>query len=292
MPLAARAQATEPPIRATLAWSAPEGCGAAEDVERAVSAQLGRRAFVDGDEELRVRVSITREDRFVASVDLTTEAGEAVGHRVVASRSPTCDAITESVVVVLGVMLNVDRADLALPPPPPRLEAALYATGGLELGLLPLAAGEATLGFALGARDVVDVGLEAGWIATSSVPVAAGAWLVQAASARIAASLPLTHGEAELSLRIAIGGGAAWASVSSLDVDRSLAVAALVELRGGLRLLVHLAGVLWLTIVAEGAVLPLRPEFRVREMDGTTIAAFSSSIGAGSFALGPLVRFE
>lgn len=288
----ARADTDEPPIRAALAWSAPEECGLAAEVAARVSEQLGHPAFVERDPELWVRVTIEHGDHFVASVDLATATGEAVGQRVVESRSPTCGAITESVVVVLGVMLNIDRAELDLPPPAPRVEAALFAAGGVELGLLPGVAGEATLGFSLGLRGVLDVALEAGWIATPAVPVAAGSWLVQAGGARLVANVVVVPGDVELSVRLGVGAGAAWASVSGLDVDRSVAAAWLVEVRGGLRLLFHATGVLWISLVADGAVLPLRPDFRVRDADGTTLAGFTSSIGVGSVEIGPLVRFE
>jgi hypothetical protein len=288
----ARAQDADPP-RASLAWSAPEGCISAPQLAAAVSSRLGRPAFVaPHDAELRLVGRLERADRVRATLVLETAAGDVVGRRELAGSS--CEAVADSVAVVLAIMLNVRRADL----PPPRaapfvFEGRTSLSAGLALGILPRPGLETSASLTLGARGVSDLGVELAWLWTEPMAIAGGEIAINGVSARLAVHVAIVRtAELELAVRLAVGGGPMWGDIRGIEVDRDRPVSSFVEVRAGLRFAVRVAGPLWWHANAEIGALPVRSRFEVRTTAGASLGTVEAFWGVGVFSSGLSILFD
>lgn len=293
-----RAQESEYPS-ARVRVEAPSGCTSEEELAVAVSDRLGRRALVRGAAELVVRVRVQPEgEGYRAEVALiAAESGELLGTREIASESSDCRMLDDPLAVVLSLMLDVRREDL-LPPPPlapsPEPSAERWglsagALGALSLGLLPRPAPEVAL-FAGAFIDAIDLRLELALAIGERVPAEEGLIEVHAASARVIASPTLVPGPIALSLRAGAGLGPMWASASNVVGPRPTQVRPFFEVRAGLTLSFEIAGPLRFELTADASLVPLRPVFFLREVDGSVVPLFEPSLVTGTFGGGLTLR--
>jgi hypothetical protein len=277
----------------SLEWRAPPECASAGELAAAVSQQLGHAAFSPRDDvELIVTVSIRAlaTGRYRASITLTTPQRERLGERDIESDNRQCRSLDEALAVTLAILLSTTQEELRLREPSPWGARAGLA-GGLGFGLSPRP-GLAVL--ARGAlthqrRFAAELSLGYGW--SPRAAVAEGALRVQAASASIGGSVALLLGRQELRLRLSLGAGPIWAQ--AYDFSRVFTqVRPFVVLGGGLEWAVRLGGPIWAEFQANAGWLPVRPEFAVRNLDGTLDALFEPGPLIGSFIGGPAVHFD
>ena len=278
------AAADAPSVR--LDWEAPPECIDGRELDRIVSGELGRPAFAAGpDAELTARGRIARTDngRHRAEVVLATSGGASLGVRTLASDNRDCRSLDAALTVMLAIMLNVRRADVAAlvhesPPPPPPPPAAWRpragAGAGVVLGLLPQPGLEASAGVGLMRGGRLEPGVEVAGAWAADAAAAEGRVQVQAGSLRASVSPVLAGGtRADVRLRFSAGAGPMRATASGFpEVYAQTRV--FVETRLGLQLGVRLWGPLWLQVGGEVGLLPLRPAFAVRNPDGTTETLF------------------
>ncbi len=277
----ADAPADMPSVR--LDWEAPAECIDGAALARVVSGQLGRPAFADGfDAELvvRGRIESTDSGRHRAEVVLATRAGESLGVRTLASDNRDCRSLDEALAVMLAIMLNVRRADVPAlareAPPPPRWRPRAGAGAGVVLGLLPQAALETVAGAGLMRGGRLEPGIEVAWAWTPESAAAEGRLRVQTASARLAIAPVLVAwgSRTDLRLRLSAGAGPMWASASDFARVFTTATRLIVDARAGIQLGVRVAGPLWVQAGAEVGWVPVRPDFVVRNADGSKETLF------------------
>jgi hypothetical protein len=294
-PLGARAQPSDISVR--LDFSAPEGCIAGPELERAVSAQLGRTAFVPDPAELTADARIEAVDpAYRATVVLSTRAGEELGRRVLDSEGADCHSLDDALSVVLAMMLNVRREELDLPPPepapPPPDPWGLHisAAAGTILGLLPQPGLEVAIAIAVDRRASYDFGLELAFDWTPSVSIMEGRLRVLGGALRLFFD-PILYvdRDLELALRFAISAGLLSARASRFALNREV-LDVYLEGRAGLRFAVRLTDWLWLQGIGEIGGVPYRPTFAVLDPDGGTTELFTPLPVLGAFSLGLFVR--
>jgi hypothetical protein len=122
---AREARAEAPKKRtSTLGWDrlpGADGCIATQALARAVEARLGRKVFVSP-AEADVSVEGRAEKKgqgFAATIVLRDSEGKVLGTRSLEKAGASCDALTESLVLVVAVMIDPDAALAPAPPPPP-----------------------------------------------------------------------------------------------------------------------------------------------------------------------------
>jgi hypothetical protein len=295
--LAAHAVAQES-IPTELVWSAPEQCIDASALAHRLDEQLGREAFVAEGAELQLVGTITALDdgRYRAELELRGVHGGTYGHRAIESDTDDCHTLDDPLDVVLQVMLDVRRDELALLeesplPHGPSWIGALGVSTALVLGLLPGAAFEIASSFTLELPSVIAMGIELAydWSDTASAPP--GQAQAQSASVRALAGPMLRFDSVEITIPLSIEIGAMWASASGFDENRS-ATDVLLAVRGGLRVSIRVIGPLFLSLRAEVGLLPLRPTFRARDADGTIRPIFEPLAVLGAFGGGLGLFFE
>ena len=278
------------PSTPRLEWVAPPECIGRGELERAVTQELGRPAFDANGRELVVRGYVVRTPGgpYRAAVTLARVSGAALGVRNIASDDATCRSLDEALIVMLGIMLNVGRAELAAPPPSP-WSFRLGLGGAATLGRMPGPGVELALSGGPALPGVVDFGAELAVETGPSRDIAEGSVHARALSGRVAVSPVLLRGSPELALHAAVGGGvvAARADGFASSDDGLLGV---VDVRGGARLSLRLARPLWLEIAGDVGFYALRPEFSVKNADGTRDTLFEPGPVFGTLGLGLAYR--
>jgi len=99
----------------TLGWlrlGGAEGCVATQPLARAVEERLGRTVFVSpADADVSVEGRIERKGQgFSATILLRDAEGRALGTRTLDRVEPRCEALTESLVLIIAVMIDPDAA--------------------------------------------------------------------------------------------------------------------------------------------------------------------------------------
>lgn len=108
----------------TLGWDRLPGadaCVATQPLARAVEARLGRKVFVspaEADVSVEGRVG-KKGGAFVATIVLRDAEGKLLGTRTLEKADPSCNALTDALVLVIAVMIDPDAATSPVPPPPP-----------------------------------------------------------------------------------------------------------------------------------------------------------------------------
>jgi hypothetical protein len=268
-----------------LEWRAPPECIAARELDRLVTTELGRPAFAAAAEELVVRGRIVRaaSGAYDAVVELDRTSGEALGVRRISSDNHACRSLDEALVVMLGIMLNVGRAELSASPPSPwslRLAAGGFGT----VGRMPGAGLELALGGGPTLPGVLGFEAEVGFELGPSRPAAEGSVEARALSGRIGVSPLLWSDGVELALRVAGGAGIIEATAAGFDAVARRARAT-AEVRAGLRLSLPIARPLWLEIAGDGGAVLLRPGFSVRNADGSGQELFRPGPWFGALGL-------
>lgn len=92
-----------------LAWSAPAGCPAREQIVDATYAQLGEPRTNAAPELFVTGRVAERRGGFTITLSMTDAFGNAVGERVVPVDRAQCQEIVESTVLVLAMMIAVAR---------------------------------------------------------------------------------------------------------------------------------------------------------------------------------------
>ncbi len=100
-----------------------ESCVATQKLAQSVETRLGRRVFVSASEaDLSVEGHVARvRQGFHASLSVRDAKGSLLGTRELETRDRSCDALTESLVFALAVMIDPDATapPPEEPPPPP-----------------------------------------------------------------------------------------------------------------------------------------------------------------------------
>jgi hypothetical protein len=163
---------------------------------------------------------------------------------------------------------------------------------GLGFGLFPRP------GLALGAgvaithhrRFSAELSLDYGWSPRDEA--AEGELRVQAASASLGGSVALLLAKnQELRLRVLGGAGPLWAKAYGFSRVFT-EVRPYVVLGGGLEWAVRLGGPVWAEFRGNFGWLPVRPEFAVRNLDGTLETLFEPGPLIGSLVAGPALHFD
>jgi len=275
-----------------LRWAAPDGCLAGDELEAAVSARLGRPAFVREHAELTfdVRIDAVETGLFRGTVVLTSEAGEILGRRVLDSEEADCHSLDEALTVVLAMMLNVQREEELGPSDDDPWGVRVSATGGIVLGLLPAPGLEIAAALAVDQRATFDAGLEVALDWGSPVSVGMEQLEVWGGALRAFANPVLFLDRAlELGLRLNASVGILTAQTVGFAVNRG-ATDLFVEARVGLRLGVRLTDAFWFQVTADAGGVPYRPTFAVREADGSSTPLFAPFPVLGAFGAGFFVR--
>jgi len=165
----------------SVAWSGPPSCADAEPIERRVAALAGPGAHLEAS-----GVVTAGDGEWIVS--LRVRAGDSWGERVL--RAPTCEALRESVAVVLALSATPETARLPSPRPPPpeppppaepgsppgardeplhgareNARVRLAAEAALDAGTLPRAAFGADVRASVAAGSKVTLGLAGGiWL--------------------------------------------------------------------------------------------------------------------------------
>jgi len=151
-----RVAAQAPARTAALEWRRGPGAESCFDVAalaRRVEARLGRPVFVARDgAEVVITGAIDRTadgKAFAVSITMAASGGAALGSRELVLEGARCEDVTQSVALIVAVMLDPDPARHA-PPPPPPLPPALKVAPRLRFGV--------DMGVAAGAGLVPGVG--------------------------------------------------------------------------------------------------------------------------------------
>jgi hypothetical protein len=292
--VSSRALADAATVPTSLAWRAPPECARAEDVATLVSQQLGHPVFEAVDDvELVVSVAIARQPsgRYLASIALSTPEQERLGERAIESDNRQCRSLDEALAVTLAILLSTTQEELRSREPSP-WGARAGVVAGLGFGSFPRP------GLALGAgaalthhrRFSAELSLSYGWSPRDEV--AEGELRVQAASASLGGSVALLLAKnQELRLRVLGGVGPMWAKAYGFSRVFT-EVRPYVVLGGGLEWAVRLGGPLWAEFQGNLGWLPIRPEFAVRNLDGTLETLFEPGPLIGSLVAGPALHFD
>lgn len=288
--LAPSARAEDAYVPTAVSLEAPAVCASAAALTEGVALQLGRAPFAaPSDAELVIAISITEETDglFLAQLELRSVAtGEVFGTRSLRSDERDCASLDDPLAVIVAMLLNVQRDELALPTPRSPWQARLSARGGLGLGQLPGPSAEAELEVGAALRDVVTFGVAVGFGWADTVPVAEGTLAVLAGTLRGVVAPILTSGDAiELSLPISVGAGIARGEAAGFAASRAQTVF-FFDVGVGLRLSIELAPWLALELGGDLRALPVRPTFYVRNGDGSLEPLFLGLFVAGSLHAG------
>jgi hypothetical protein len=149
--LPSEAAARDEPRTSSLSWErlpGAESCIATQDLARAVERRLRREVFVSAaraDISVEGRVERASAPRgWRALVETRSPTGALLGTRELTSAEPSCEALSDPLVLVIAVMIDPDASlrppPPRPPPPPPRVDpwrVDLGASVVSEFGLLP-----------------------------------------------------------------------------------------------------------------------------------------------------------
>lgn len=107
----------------TLGWLRMPGadaCVATQALARGVETRLGRTVFVSPAEaDVSVEGRIEKKGTgFAATIVLRDSEGKSLGTRTLEKADPACDKLTESLVLIIAVMIDPDAAMAPTPPVP------------------------------------------------------------------------------------------------------------------------------------------------------------------------------
>jgi hypothetical protein len=273
--------------RPSLDWRAPAECIRATELSRAVTAELGAPAFAPGgqsDTVVHGRVVRTPNGFYRVDVSLERVSGGVLGVRTLEGDNRDCRSLDEATAVMLAIMLNVTRGEIAAAETSPwSYEAGLTLSG--IVGLLPRWGAEITafvgptLPGTLGFAAEVDLAM------APRAPRAEGYVRAWAATGRAALSAVLVSGPGvELALRLAGGGGVLSATGAGFPRVAS-AQRAIMDARTGARFGLRLGGAFWLGGGGEVGFLPLRPRYLVQNQNGVMDELFRPSLLLGTLGV-------
>jgi hypothetical protein len=117
-----RARAAEGPSAFRLSWlrgHGAESCPAAQELERAVTARLGRDPFAeDAREAIEASVARSGDSAWHVQVQVRDAEGKAIGRRDLDTEASDCRAIADA--TALAIALAIDPNAELEPTPPPR----------------------------------------------------------------------------------------------------------------------------------------------------------------------------
>lgn len=133
------AAADDAPVTAALEWTVGEGaedCQTEAEIKSEVEARLRRRVFVphaEADVVLRARLSRSASSSgYDVVLELSTRDGRRFGRRTLHTEEQSCEALDDSLTLVVALLLDAPREELEReaggpltqppPPPPPRVE--------------------------------------------------------------------------------------------------------------------------------------------------------------------------
>jgi hypothetical protein len=303
--IASTAAAQPPrPVCARLSWASAEPCIGEERLVSSVEQRLGRDVFGgDGcDLELRGEVGETSDGhwRMHAALDV---GGEAVGTREVTSERASCSELDEAIAVVVALLVDVDREEIALmlpvepasssAPPSTAARAAPWSGGaridlGAIVGPLPSIAPIARLIAWLGPPGPFSIEIEAGHSLESGRAIEGGEVIGVLRWAGLAVCL-----DGSVIESIAVGGcvrlegGVLEAWGRGLESSSQGGVPWIAGV-GGARARFRLARMLELVIGVDVIVPIARDRFVVVVSPGSTMVAHEAGPigGRGSLSLG------
>jgi hypothetical protein len=105
----------------------------AERLEQAVEKRLQRDVFVKGEHDVVLTGHVSREpnDTWRVELSLAGYHGQPMGTRTLETQAPDCSSLDDSLALVLAVMLDIPKADIPEPEPPPRPPRAKEAAEGI-----------------------------------------------------------------------------------------------------------------------------------------------------------------
>jgi hypothetical protein len=272
--------------RPSLDWRAPAECIRATELSRAVAAELRRPAFAPtGQSETVVygRVVRTADGFYRVDVSLERVQGGVLGTRTLKGDNRDCRSLDEATAIMLAIMLNVSREQIAEAESPWSYDAGLTASG--IVGLLPRLGGELSAHVGPSLPGAIGFAVEFGLAMAPRDARAEGFVRAWAATGRAAVSPVLVKGaNVELALHAAAGGGVLSATGDGFARVAS-ARRAIVDLRAGGRLGVQLGGDVWLGAGGDLGFLPLRPRYLVQNQNGVMDELFRPSLLIGTFGV-------
>jgi hypothetical protein len=273
--------------RPSLDWRAPAECIRAAELSRAVTVELGEPAFAPGGQSDTVvygRVVRTANGFYRVDVSLERVRGGVLGTRSLEGDNRDCRSLDEATAVMLAIMLNVNREELAAEEPS-RWSYDAGAGVSAVVGLLPRLGGEVTAHVGPSLPGTLGLAAELGFALAPRAPRAEGYVRAWAATGRAAITpVLLPAGGVELAAHLAAGAGVLSATGDGFARVAS-ARRAIVDVRGGARLAVRLGGDFWLAGGGDVGILPLRPRYLVQNQNGAMDQLFRPSAVTGAFGL-------
>lgn len=272
--------------RPSLEWRAPVECIRAAELSRAVSAELGETAFAPGGQSDTVvygRVVRAPDGFYRVEVSLERVRGGVLGTRTLVSDNRDCRSLDEATAVMLAIMLNVSREELAAAESPWSYDAGVSFQG--MIGMLPRAGGELVAHVGPALPGTIGFAAELGLAMAPEAPRAEGFVRVWAATGRAAVTPVLVSGPGvELALHLAAGGGVLSGTGAGFPRVAS-ARRAIVDARGGARVWLELGSGFWLGGGGDLGVLPLRPRYLVQNQNGVLDELYRPSLLFGTFGV-------
>jgi hypothetical protein len=272
--------------RPSLEWRAPAECIPATELSRAVGVELGRAAFAPAGESDTVvygRVVRTPNGFYRVDVSLERVRGGVLGTRTLEGDNRDCRSLDEATAVMLAIMLNVSREEIAAAESPWSYDVGLGFSG--VVGPLPRLGGEVTAHVGPSLPGSIAFGAETSLAMAPRDRRAEGYVRAWVATARAFVTPVLVSSRSvELALHAAAGGGALSGTGEGFPRVAS-ARRAIVDLRAGARLSLHLGGDLWLGGGGDLGVLPIRPRYLVQNQDGVMDELFRPSLLMGTFGV-------
>ncbi len=292
-----RRAAAEPSKRtSTLGWvrlAGADGCVATQPLARAVEARLGRAVFVSPSEaDVSVEGRIERKGPgFVATLLLRDAEGKTLGSRSLERGSPSCADLTESLVLIVAVMIDPDAAlrppPPAPPPPPPPAPAPPPPTAPAPAAPAPEVRVERVYVPVPGPPAPPAVRVEGGLGGRVALGVVPGAGIAVAAS-----GIVVPRGFIGLLVRAAyVFPSSAAAAPGAIPADGARVAFSHASLGSGLCPLAHVFGRVFLTACAEGelGLLLARPSYTSASGQAAASQARATLSGGASFGASLLV---
>jgi hypothetical protein len=273
--------------RPSLDWRAPAECIRATELSRAVTAELGAPAFAPGGQSDTVvygRVVRTANGFYRVDVSLQRVAGGVLGVRTLEGDNRDCRSLDEATAVMLAIMLNVSREEIAAAETPRSSYEAGLALSGV-VGLLPRLGADITAFVGPTLPGTLGFAAELDFAMAPRAARAEGFVRAWAATGRAAVSPVLVSGpRVEFALRFAAGAGVLSATGDGFPRVAS-ARRAILDMRVGARVGLLLGESFWLGGGGDVGVLPIRPTYLVQNQDGSLDRLFRPSLLLGTFGV-------
>lgn len=253
-------------VRAALVWNSPRGendCIKAAELQESVEQRLGRSVFAaPASAEVVLEAALApiqsqsqsgSQQGWQATLRVSDKAGQLVGTRTITTDDLRCSALTESLVLVASLLVDLPRAQLPVPPEPPSSPSLLTVglSGEAALGLFALVSPAAKLRVGFKALLPMEIWGQF-WFPTETRAGPGGAsFLAWQAGFSVCPSF--------IDGRVAVcaGAGAGLVYAAGVGFDRNQeAHRALVDLRASVRLALPLGRHMRLRL-EPGAIVPL-----------------------------------